>query len=253
MNILMSLFLWVAYGISFALALPLAFLAYIIGYRSDPFRLWPNWFFMAFGQNFTRLNPFWKKQIHGLEKVKLDRPTVFAGNHQSFMDMPLLAGLPFDMKWVSKKELFKIPVAGWLLKVSGHISVDRGKKGAIQSLYKIKPYVDNNIPVMIFPEGTRSRAGELKPFKNGAFIVAKEYNYSVQPIVIQGTYNIMPPGGWRANWKGKVYVSILDPIWPSDFESMEKLRDYTYQCFKTELKRLKELAKNDENNKIIKK
>lgn len=243
MNTMMSLFLWLMYGISFALSLPLAFIAYIIGYRSDPFRLWPNWVFMLFGQNFTHFNPFWKKRILGLKKVDLQKPTVFVGNHQSFMDMPVLAGLPFNMKWVSKRELFKIPVVGSLLRMSGHISVDRGKKGAILSLDKIKPYIENKIPVMIFPEGTRSRVGELKPFKNGAFIVAKKHNYYIQPIVIQGTYDIMPPGGWRANWKGTIYVSILDPILSSEFDTIEGLRDHTYQCFKTELIRLKKFAK----------
>ncbi|MEX0773001.1 MAG: lysophospholipid acyltransferase family protein [Balneolales bacterium] len=245
----MSILLWVTYGISFALALPLAFLAYIFGYRLDPLRLWPNRVFMFFGQNFTRLNPFWKKEMMGLEKVDLDKPTVFVGNHQSFIDMPILSGLPFDMKWVSKQELFKVPVVGPLLKMSGHISVDRGKKGALQSLEKIKPYVESRVPVMIFPEGTRSRIGELRPFKNGSFIVAKKYNYSIQPIVIQGTYDIMPPGGWRANWKGTVYVSILDPISPSNFNGIEELRDHTYHCFRTELNRLKQLAKKREKQK----
>lgn len=234
--------MWVTYGLSLALALPLALLGYLVGYRIDPLRKWPNRAFMSFGQNFFRFNPFWKKEVIGLDKVSLDQPTVFIGNHQSFIDMPVLASLPFNMKWVSKQELFKLPVVGWLLKMSGHISVDRGKKGAIHSLDKIKPYVENNIPVMIFPEGTRSRVGELKPFKNGAFIISKKNNYALQPIVIEGTYDIMPPGGWRVKWKGRIYISILEPISPSDFDTLEEFRTYTYQCFESELDRLKRLA-----------
>ncbi|MEX2641551.1 MAG: lysophospholipid acyltransferase family protein [Balneolales bacterium] len=252
MNTLINLFLWLAYGISLVIALPPVFLAWIAGYRADPHRIWPNRIFMFFGQNFTRLNPFWDKKISGLDKVDLSRPTIFVGNHQSFMDMPLLGGLPFKMKWVSKIELFRVPVVGWHLRMAGHISVDRGQKGAIQSLQNIQPYMEAGVPVMMFPEGTRSRKGDLKPFKNGAFIVAKEHNYCIQPIVIQGTYNILPPGEWLAKWKGKVFVSILDPVNPSDFNSMEELRDHTYHCFKTELNRLKQLMNAEKNKNISK-
>ncbi|MEX0686090.1 MAG: lysophospholipid acyltransferase family protein [Balneolales bacterium] len=238
----MSLFLWVSYGVSLAIGVILATIAHIAGYRKDPFKVRPNRYFMALGYNFVRFNPFWEKNFLGLDKVDPDTPTIFVGNHQSFMDMPLLAGLPFDMKWVSKIELFKVPVVGWLLKMGGHIGVKRGNKEAIKSLEKIKPYLDERIPVMIFPEGTRSRKGELKKFKNGAFIVAKKHNYLIQPIVIHGTYDILPPGDWRVKWKGKFFISILDPIIPSHFETMEQLRDHTCDSFKSEINRLKVLT-----------
>ncbi len=198
---------------------------------------------MFTGQTFMFANPFWRIKFRGLEKVsKKDKGVIFIGNHQSFMDMPVFSRLPFKMKWVSKKELFKIPVVGWLMKMSGHVSIDRGKKTAIQSMYGIVKYVKGNVPVMVFPEGTRSRDGLLKPFKNGAFIIAEEHDVTLQPIVLYGTNKLMRPGTWKiSHIFGKIDVSVLDPIYPKDFNSFEEIRDYAQKVMQEELDRLTNL------------
>ncbi len=234
----LSALAWGIYGFGFLVILPFVLVAYLVTAPFDRFRKLPNSILMLHGQLYTYLNPFWKVEIKGVENYRSDEGCIFMGNHQSFVDMPLLARLPWNMKWVSKKELFPIPVAGWILSLAGHISIDRGSPEARKTIYKIVPYVEAGQKVMVFPEGTRSRDGELKPFKRGSFMVAWEHNLPVQPIVISGTKDLMRPGTWIMKLKGHAVVSILERISPGDFDSMEEFIDYTFQQFSAELERL---------------
>ncbi len=234
-----SAIVWGVYGLSFLVMFPLVLFTFVLTYPFDRYRKLANAILMFFGQSFTYLNPFWKIEMKGLENYRKGEGCIFLGNHRSFVDMPLLARLPWQMKWVSKKELFRIPVAGWILKMAGHISIDRGSPEARKSIYKMVPYVEAGVPVMVFPEGTRSKDGKLKPFKRGAFLVAWEHKLPVQPIVITGTEKLIRPGSWVMKLKGYAIVSILERISPEDFESLEEFIDYTFNQFTEELKDLR--------------
>lgn len=233
-----SALVWGIYGIGFLIIFPFVLIAYLLTAPFDSYRSIPNAILMYFGQCFTYLNPFWKIHFRGIENFRKKDGVIFMGNHRSFVDMPLLARLPWNMKWVSKKELFRVPVAGWILSLAGHISIDRGSPEARKSIYKIAPHVKAGQKVMVFPEGTRSRDGQIKPFKRGAFLVAWEHNLPIQPIVISGTEHLMRPGSWVMKLKGYAVVSILERISPGDFDSQEEFIDYTFQTFVAELDRL---------------
>ncbi len=240
---LFSIYIWFGYGVSFALSLIFTTVVFLFTFPFDPHRKAPNAVMMFFGQWMVRLNPFWKIHVFGREKL-LEKPfdRIVLANHQSFMDMPLLATLPVNMKWVSKKEMFRIPVAGWLMSMCGHISVERGSKKAARSLDNVDKPVKAGVPVMIFPEGTRSRDGNMRDsFRKGAFHAAKRFGLTLQPIVLEGTHNAFPPDGWRLNSTGNMYISVLDPIHPDDFESVDELTEHTYDVIKKEWLRLKEL------------
>jgi 1-acyl-sn-glycerol-3-phosphate acyltransferase len=197
---------------------------------------------MFVGRSFLWFNPFWDIQIRGLENYDKSKPIVFIANHQSFLDMPLLATLPWQMKWVSKDALIKAPVLGWFMRMSGHISVKRGTAAGLNSLKKLKPYLSDGVPVMLFPEGTRSRLGELIKFKSGAFMIAKEMDVAVQPILIWGTRNVIKPDSWKAALKGKMICTLMEPIEASNFQSVEAFRDTVYETMKTELDRLEKIS-----------
>lgn len=244
MKVVLSGLLWLIYGISFLLSFLVMFPLFLITFFFDPYRKIPNYIFMFFGQSIITLNPGWKRTIKGLEHYNPDLQTIFVANHLSFLDMPLLATLPWKMKWVSKKEIFNIPLIGWLMRMSGHISIDRGSVKALESLKASHHYLKNGEPVMIFPEGTRSRQGEIKPFKRGAFILAKEGNYHIQPIVIHGTFNLMKPDTRIFNLKGNLVMSVLPAINPADFDNAQVLQDYTYEAFKKEIDKLRS-SEND--------
>lgn len=195
---------------------------------------------MQAGKVFVLANPFWRIRFWGLDRVdKTNKGVIFIGNHQSFLDMPVFARLPFKMKWVSKKELFRLPVAGWLMKMSGHVSIDRGAKTAVKAIYGIVPYLEGNVPVMVYPEGTRSKDGNLNPFKNGVFIISKETNFPVQPIVLYGTHAILKSGDWKiSRIFDRIDVSVLDPIYPEQFEDFESMKSFAQEAVQHELDRL---------------
>src|SRR5699024_2861718 len=106
-------------------------------------------------------------------------------NHLSQADIPLISNLPWEMKWVAKKELFDLPIVGWMMKLAGDISVDRRAANRKKITFEqARYYLDNHCSVMFFPEGTRSRNGELKTFTKGAFELAIKEKVTILPLVI---------------------------------------------------------------------
>ena len=112
--------------------------------------------------------------VSGLERIDPARPYIFMSNHQSNFDIPvLLAHLPLQFRWLAKAELFKIPVFGRAMRGAGYISIDRAdREAAFKSLGEAAETIRKGVAIMIFPEGTRSLDGTLKPFKKGGFVLA---------------------------------------------------------------------------------
>lgn len=238
MKYVVTVVAWLGYVAVYLFMLLPTVITYLICIPLDKHRKAANALFMFAGRSFLWFNPFWRIEFRGLEHYSPGNPMIFIGNHQSFLDMPLLALLPWNMKWVSKDSLFRIPILGWYMKMAGHISVKRGTTAALRALDKLKPYINNGIPVMLFPEGTRSRSGELIKFKNGAFMLSKDTGVPVQPVLIWGTRNIMKPDSGIAEAKGHMVVTLMPAYEPADFESTEDLRDKIYNDMKSELNRL---------------
>lgn len=187
------------------------------------------------------INPGWKFVITGADADKVNRPTIVIGNHQSFLDLPLLYLLPWNMKWVAKKSLFKIPILGWIIFMTGQIAIERYSLKSVKKLDKLVQPIQDGIPGMIFPEGTRTEDGKLKSFKNGAFLMAKRYNFNLLPIVHYGGHEAMPTGSWRMQPRQTFRISVLDPIDPREFDTLEKLKKNTYQTIESELENLRKI------------
>jgi 1-acyl-sn-glycerol-3-phosphate acyltransferase len=190
---------------------------------------------MLAGRSFLWFNPFWKVEMTGIENYVPGKPMILIANHQSFLDMPLLATLPWRMKWVSKDGLFKVPILGWFMSMSGHVSVKRGTTAALKALDELKPFIKAGIPVMLFPEGTRSRSGELLKFKSGAFLLSKDMNVPVQPVLISGTRNVMKPDTWKTASTGKMTLTLMKQYNPYDFDDVNSMRDVIYNDMAQEL------------------
>lgn len=238
MGALISLLAWFCYIIIFLIILPITFLVYLLTWPFDKHRIYTNRLFMFAGRSFLWFNPRWQISLYGLDKYSKGKPMIFIGNHQSFLDMPLLAFLPWRMKWVSKDGLFRVPILGWYMRMSGHVSVKRGTTAALKALNKLKPYIYDGVPVMLFPEGTRSRTGTLLKFKSGAFMLSKEMNVPVQPVLISGTRDVMKPDTWIAATSGNMSVTLMSPYYPADFDSVDSMRDKAYEDMAAELNRL---------------
>lgn len=163
----------------------------------------------GFGSALARVYPPWDVRVEG---ALPPGPFVLAANHRSWLDIFVLARLPREMKWVAKAELFRSPLVGWLLKMSGDIPVWRGDSSSgADAIGRARAYLDHGIPVVFFPEGTRGRDGVLKPFKAGAFDVAAAAGVPTVPVAITGTAEGMPPGSYRI-LPSTIVVRILEPI-----------------------------------------
>ncbi len=154
-----------------------------------------------------------KVQVIGKENIQRGRPQVFMANHQSDFDILItLAHVPVQFRWIAKKELFTIPVFGQAMRAAGYIEIDRqNHEKALQSLDLAALRIRQGKSVMTFPEGTRSRDGEIKPFKQGTFYLAIQSGAPIVPISIIGSGEIMPKRSLKIR-QGKIKLVIDKPI-----------------------------------------
>jgi 1-acyl-sn-glycerol-3-phosphate acyltransferase len=160
------------------------------------------------------------------------RAYVFMSNHMSQYDiLAVVAALEeFQLRWVAKKELTRIPIFGWALKHSGHIVIDRSNhEQAVASLRAARKQMEEGISVMIFPEGTRGAAGQpLLPFKKGGFMLALETGFPIVPLAIRGSGRILPRGSLSPR-RGDIEVVVGPPIPVTGLdrdEIMRRVRDF---------------------------
>jgi 1-acyl-sn-glycerol-3-phosphate acyltransferase len=160
-----------------------------------------------------------KVQVYGLDKIDFNKSFVFVGNHQSHIDvLAVFSILTLTVRFIAKKELFKIPLFGWAMTAAGIIKVDRSnREKAIKSIERAGETIQRGVSVILFPEGTRSSDGEIHQFKKGAFVLATKSNVPVVPISISGTRNILKKHSLKLN-PGKVKIIISDPIDSSNYK-----------------------------------
>jgi 1-acyl-sn-glycerol-3-phosphate acyltransferase len=151
--------------------------------------------------------------IEGLEQVPKEGSYVFMSNHQGSYDIFALHGyLPFDFKWLAKKELFSIPFFGWTLAAAGYISIDReGNRDTVKAMNEAARRIHDGMSVLIFPEGSRSPDGLIQPFKKGGFSLAIKSKAPIVPVSIAGSREIMPKGQKVAS-PGKIRIRVGAPI-----------------------------------------
>ncbi|MBO5404750.1 MAG: 1-acyl-sn-glycerol-3-phosphate acyltransferase [Paludibacteraceae bacterium] len=163
-------------------------------------------------------------KVTGRENVASNQSYVFVANHQSFLDVFAVYGwLPNNFKWLMKKELRKIPFVGTACAVAGHIFVDRSNpRAAMESLTYIKAQLHNGISTVIFPEGTRTRTGEMGRFKQGAFKIAMDMDLPVVPISLSGFFDAMPRNKFYVKPFSRVALHIGKPIDISQFNDINE-------------------------------
>jgi len=167
-----------------------------------------------------------RPEYEGLHHIEGLSCCVFIANHQSMVDIwALMPVLPVRARFVAKRSLFRIPVLGWALSLSGFVPIDRERLGdAIRSLDDASRQVRQGRPFVLFAEGTRSRDGSLGPFKKGAFHVALKTRVPVVPVAISGAWKVLQPRSVRVT-PGPVRVVFgapLDivPFLPGDVEGL---------------------------------
>jgi len=172
-----------------------------------------------------------KVEVIGKENIIQGRPQVFMANHQSDFDILIALGhVPGQFRWIAKKELFNVPIFGAAMKNAGYIEIDRNNhEKALRSMEEAALRIREGKSVMTFPEGTRSRNGEIKPFKQGTFHLAIRSGVPIVPISIIGSGQIMPKRSLKVK-PGRVKLVIGKPMEVKNYtietrrELIEKVR-----------------------------
>lgn len=143
---------------------------------------------------------------------------IFMANHQSNIDIPVLVQAlgPYQLRWIAKRELLRVPFFGMALWASKHIIVKRSRSKAVAAaIASAREKLNQGISVVVFPEGTRSTDGQLLPFKRGGFRLAEQAAVPIVPVTINGSGALMKRGDWRLK-SGEVEVVIGEAIPPVD-------------------------------------
>ena len=209
---ILSLWAWLVLVLCILLWFPLMLVLLLVTLPFDRGRYLTGYLFRRIGPVTATLNPLWRFRYSGRLPADPRRPYVVVSNHESFADILLISHLPWEMKWLSKAELFRIPVMGWLMWIAGDIPIRRGfGPSAVEAMERCRKVLRRRVSVMIFPEGTRSRTAELLPFKDGAFRLAIEAGVPILPLAVSGTRTALPKHGWRFG-RSAAEVRVLEPI-----------------------------------------
>jgi 1-acyl-sn-glycerol-3-phosphate acyltransferase len=217
--LIVSIFLWLFVAITAFLLFLVDLVVWLLTFWWDRRLKLLQKYSSVWAMFYIWINPGWRINALGLEKIDKSKSYVIVSNHQSAFDIVLLYRLYTHFKWVAKKELAKVPVIGWNLILNNSILIDRAstvstKKMIAQGLKHLK----GGSSVLIFPEGTRTKDGQVKRFKEGAFLLAKQANAPILPVVIEGSKDIFPKPG-IIKLRQNITLKVLDPIDAEEVQS----------------------------------
>ncbi len=168
--------------------------------------------------------PGWEVQIEGREFLPREglESFVIVANHESAVDILVLYNLGLQFRWLAKDTIFRIPVIGQAMSWAGYIPIKRGDRGSHRrALERSGEILTAKISMFFFPEGSRSPDGEMKPFKSGAFILARDHNTAILPIALTGTSNLLKKRS-LCPFPAQVQMAILAPTYCQKHESIEE-------------------------------
>lgn len=195
------------------LLFPIAVIIFILTAPFDPRRRALHQFTCFWASLYTWVNPLWRVHTNHRDRIDPDTTYVMVANHLSLLDILVLFRLFTHYSWVSKVENFKVPVIGWNMRLNGYIPLVRGDKAsAAVMMEQCRATLRRGTSIMMFPEGTRSKDGQLRDFKPGAFQLALECQVPILPIVISGTGNALPKRGFVLQGKHDIGITVLEPI-----------------------------------------
>ncbi len=248
MERILNAFVWVATVAIVLVGVIYVAAVWLVTAPFDPGRYHAGRAFRQLAVAVVSVNPLWHFETEGEGPENPRLPYVAVSNHESWADIFLISHFPWEMKWLSKDAVFKIPVMGWMMRMANDIPIQRGKReSVISALAGCRDRLAKRVSVMIFPEGTRSHTEELLPFKDGAFKLAIEAGVPILPIAVAGTRDCMAKGSFAFR-KARAKARVLAPIPTAGLTSSDvpALRDSTRDLIEATRRELqRELAASD--------
>lgn len=162
-------------------------------------------------------------EVIGLQNINPDNVYVYMSNHGSLFDiLAATVAIPGTARFIAKKELFRIPIFAQGMKIVGMIKIDRSNSSkARRTIDEAVELMKKGVSVIIFPEGTRSREGNIKPFKKGGFVLAINSRFPIIPIAISGSFYIMKKNNLILR-KGKIKVHFLEAVPTNNYQFKDR-------------------------------
>ena len=226
----------------------IAFMIWIVTRPFDKRLVLLQQFTCFWGSLYTWIIPGWRIKIEGRENIVRDRTYVVTSNHQSLLDILVLFNLFFHFKFVSKIEIFKVPLIGWNMYLNRYIRLRRGDRKSIeQMMADAETALAEGSSILMFPEGTRSSDGKVKQFKSGAFILAQKMQVPILPIVISGTNSALPKYSLKFHGSHDIRIRVLKEIPYDHFSHMitDELSDMVREIIIAELSDIPEQSEGE--------
>ena len=219
---LYSVLAWTTMALTSVVITPFFLLVWLCSFWWDRRRVAAHMMGTFWAWHYQSLIPFWKLHLEGRKKIPWNRPVVLVANHRSLVDILALYKIRRPFKWTSKDENFRLPFIGMVLSLTNSIRIKRESlRSGAQFLTQAEREISKGSSVLIFPEGTRSRTTEMRPFKEGAFLLAKKTGCGVIPIVHTGSEKTFDRGSWVLKGTASIHIRVLDEIPPGEVQRME--------------------------------
>ncbi len=241
-SILVNLYLWIFVLVTIILIFPLYLATWTLTVLFDKKRIIVHYLTCLWGSLYTWANPWWRVRIRNRENLRKGKPYIIICNHQSMLDIIVLFRLMAYFRWISKTEIFRVPVVGWIMYMNNYINLKRGDQKSIFRMMEIsRKALLSGIPVLIFPEGTRSASGELQQFKDGAFILAIDTKTDILPLIITENSGALSGSGIFMKNLLSINVTVLREIPYSSFRNygVRETKKMVYSLMNKELRKLK--------------
>ncbi len=211
--ILLTFLIWPAMIITSVIITPFFLLVWLATFWWDKRRLAAHFMGTFWAWHYQSLVPQWKLSLEGREKIPWKRTVVLVSNHRSQVDILALYKLRRPFKWTSKAENFKLPFVGMVLSLTNSIKIRRESlRSGSQFISQAENEMKKGSSILLFPEGTRAKTNTMRPFKEGAFLLAKRTGSPIIPIVLTGSENTFPLGSLVLIGKAHIRIRVLDEI-----------------------------------------
>lgn len=239
-RILFAVLWWALFGSVCALFFVGATVVFLLTVAWDPNRKILHIYSCVWAQMMFYLNPWWKLQVQGRERLPWNGPGIIVCNHESSGDILVVFGLYRPFKWVAKAAVFRAPFLGWNMSYNGYIPIVRGDPNSRARMNtRCIEYLERGVPILMFPEGTRSKDGQIQPFKDGAFRLAIQAQCPVYPVVLTGTANTLPKHGLLVRPVADCKIHVLEPVDPAAFAGdHSELREHVRKLIVEEKQRM---------------
>ena len=241
MAVLKSLYTWFEIVLCFILFIPFQLVLFVLTAPFDRRRRIMHYHSALWCTLGLGLSPLWKVRLEGKENLDRSRSHVVILNHQSLLDVLIAFRLFYPVKMIGKKILAFVPIVGWNLFLSGHILVDRkDTKSQFKAIRRMEHLITHGDSLLVFPEGTRTKDGEIGEYKKGAFRSAAATGTPLLPVVIDGPYQLLPKKGFIVNEVRDIVIRILPPIPVEKGSKPGDLARISHEIMSEELKRLRQ-------------